>query len=312
METTDFYHAPVFLKECLEFLNINPNGIYVDCTLGGAGHSLEIAKRLTENGTLHAFDRDLDAISFAQKRLGNVSPKIILHPLPYSFLEKEIEENSIDGILYDLGISSHQVDDSKRGFTFVGDTPLDLRMDTRERESAQEWLQKITEEDLAKVLSKNADLERANRLAKQMKTLIHSLERKIIPEDIKQSVLQVFPDKRKDLNSILARIFQAIRMEINQELNEIHESLTGAVTRLKKGGRLVIISYHSVEDREVKTTVSDFLKPCLCSVHQPICTCGGNNQKLKKILRKPLIPSEEEIRKNSRARSAKLRVYERV
>ena len=303
------------LQECLEGLNIKADGVYVDCTLGGGGHSYAIAQKLNEAGTLHAFDRDDEAVQFATKRLAGVLPKFIVHPVPFAELGNEIEPNSLDGVLYDLGISSHQVDDSSRGFTFVGDNPLDLRMDRRENVSAQEWLRTVSEDDFAAALRKNADMDRAFKLATRIKEKVGELAtqgRDVLPSDIKAVVEAVFPDKRRDANSLLARVFQAIRMEVNGELKQIEDSLRAAVDCLKVGGRLVVMSYHSVEDRCVKETAAEFEKACICPENLPVCMCGGNHQRLKKVNRKPILPSADEINRNSRARSAKLRVYERV
>lgn len=327
-----FYHDPVMLKECLQGLRLEAGselnksgeilagGTFVDCTMGGGGHSYAIATRLSAAGTLHAFDRDEDAVKFATKRLAPVSngegkPNFVLHPVPFGKLGEEIPENVLDGVLYDLGISSHQVDDSSRGFTFVGNNPLDLRMDRREDVSAQEWLRTVSADDLAEALRKNADMDRAFKLATRIIEVAAETGREgrdILPSDIKEVVEAVFPDKRRDANSLLARVFQAVRMEVNGELRQIEDSIRSAVDCLKVGGRLVVMSYHSVEDRCVKETCAEFEKACICPEHLPVCMCGGNHQRLKKVNRKPILPSNEEIAKNSRARSAKLRVYEKV
>ena len=310
-----FYHDPVMLAECLDGLNIKADGTYADCTLGGGGHSYAIATRLNEQGTLHAFDRDEEAVAFATKRLAGVKPKFIVHPVRFGDLKNEIAPGTLDGILYDLGISSHQVDDSARGFTFVGDNPLDLRMDRREGVSAQEWLRTADADAIAAALRKNADMDRAFKLATRILEMVVAVSgegREILPSDMKTVVESVFPDKRREVNGLLARVFQAIRMEVNGELKEIEDSLRAAVDCLKVGGRLVVMSYHSVEDRCVKETTAEFERACICPEHMPVCMCGGNHQRLKKVNRKPILPSVEEIEKNGRARSAKLRVYERV
>lgn len=310
-----FYHDPVMLEGCLDGLNIKPNGTYCDCTLGGAGHSYAIANKLDSTGTLHAFDRDEDAVAFATKRMASVAPKFVVHPVRFGELKNEIAANTLDGILYDLGISSHQVDDSGRGFTFVGNCPLDLRMDRREDVSAQEWLRSVSADDLADALRKNADMDRAFKLSSRIVELAASTAaagRDILPDDLKSIVESVFPDKKREVNGLLARVFQAIRMEVNGELKEIEDSLRAAVDCLKVGGRLVVMSYHSVEDRCVKDACAEFEKACICPENLPVCMCGGNHQRLKKVNRKPILPTVEEIQKNSRARSAKLRVYERV
>jgi 16S rRNA (cytosine1402-N4)-methyltransferase len=315
LQTNEFYHNPVMLRECLDALCIKAGGTYADCTLGGGGHSYAIANKLNEQGTLHAFDRDQDAVAFATKRLAGVKPKFIVHPVRFGELKNEIAPDTLDGILYDLGISSHQVDASERGFTFVGDNPLDLRMDRREGTSAQEWLRTVSADDLAAALRKNADMDRAYKLATrlvEMAAAVSAEGREVLPSDMKAVVESVFPDKKREVNGLLARVFQAIRMEVNGELKEIEESLSAAVDCLKVGGRLVVMSYHSVEDRCVKETAAQFEKACICPEHMPVCTCGGNHQRLKKVNRKPIVPTAEEIASNSRARSAKLRVYQRV
>ena len=313
VENGVFYHDPVMLAECLDGLNIKPNGTYSDCTLGGGGHSYAIANKLNKAGVLHAFDRDEEAVAFATKRLAGTAPKFIVHPVRFGELKNEIAPNSLDGILYDLGISSHQVDDSARGFTFVGNNPLDLRMDRREGISAQEWLRTVSADDLAAALRKNADMDRAFKLSTRMVEMAVSISgRDILPSDMKTVVESVFPDKKREINGLLARVFQAIRMEVNGELKEIEDSIRAAVDCLKVGGRLVVMSYHSVEDRCVKETAAEFERACICPEHMPVCMCGGNHQRLKKVNRKPILPTNEEIAVNSRARSAKLRVYERV
>ena len=310
-----FYHDPVMLAECLEGLNIKADGTYADCTLGGGGHSYAIANRLNEQGTLHAFDRDEEAVAFATKRLAGVKPKFIVHPVRFGELKNEIAPDTLDGILYDLGISSHQVDASERGFTFVGDNPLDLRMDRREGVSAQEWLKTADADAIAAALRKNADMDRAFKLATRIVEMVAGVSgegREILPSDMKAVVESVFPDKRREVNGLLARVFQAVRMEVNGELKEIEDSLRAAVDCLKVGGRLVVMSYHSVEDRCVKETAAEFERACICPEHMPVCMCGGNHQRLKKVNRKPILPTDKEIAVNSRARSAKLRIYERV
>ncbi|WP_290743980.1 16S rRNA (cytosine(1402)-N(4))-methyltransferase RsmH [Fibrobacter sp. UBA4309] len=318
MSTVDalaFYHDPVMLAECLDGLNIKADGTYADCTLGGGGHSCAIANKLSESGTLHAFDRDEEAVAYATRRLAGTKPKFIVHPVRFGELKNEIAPATLDGILYDLGISSHQVDDRSRGFTFVGNNPLDLRMDRREGVSAQQWLMSVSADDLAEALRKNADMDRAFKLATRLVEMAAAIKeegREILPSDVQAAVEAVFPDKRREINGLLARVFQAVRMEVNGELKEIEDSMRAAVDCLKVGGRLVVMSYHSVEDRCVKQTAAEFEKACICPDHMPVCTCGGNHQRLKKVNRKPILPSDEEIAKNSRARSAKLRVYERV
>ena len=306
------YHSPVLFDECMQALILDPKGTYADCTLGGGGHSEGILKRLAPEGRLHSFDRDPEAIAYATKRLEGFKDQVTFHPVPFAELGHEVEPASLDGVLYDLGISSHQVDDDARGFTFQGSNPIDLRMDSRSDFSAQEWLRTNSLDDMARAFKENADLDRAYKLSTNIQNVISELKTPILPEHLRMATEKTYPDRMRDVNSILARIFQAIRMEVNGEMEQIRVSMRSAVDALKKGGRLVVISYHSVEDRTVKLVCAEFEKACICPPQSPVCTCGGNHQKLKKVLRKPGLPTAEEIARNPRARSAKLRVYERV
>lgn len=298
------------LSECLEFLNLRAGGVFADCTLGGGGHSEAILARLGGSGTLHCFDRDPEAIAFARRRLEKALPKVVFHEVPFGNLREELEENSLDGVLYDLGISSRQVDSAERGFSFTGEAPLDLRMDTRQALDAQKWLRSASEGDLARAFRENSDLEKPMKLARAIKALL--TEAPVLPSDIRSSALKTYPEKRREINGILARIFQAIRMEVNGELAEIEKSLDGAVECLRPTGRMVVISYHSAEDRRVKQVAAKWERACICPPNLPLCTCGGKNEKLRKVLKKPLQPGAAEVARNPRARSAKLRVYERV
>lgn len=300
----------MLLAECLEFLKVRDAGVFADCTLGGGGHSEAIAERLGERGVLHCFDRDPEAISFAKRRLEGAKPTIVYHEVPFGNLGEEVEEGALDGVLYDLGISSRQVDSAARGFTFSGETPLDLRMDTRQELDAQKWLRSASEEELARAFRENADLEKPLKLSRILKETF--TEKPILPADIRLAALKTYPEKRRDINGVLARIFQAIRMEVNGELGEIERSLDGAVKCLKPSGRMVVISYHSAEDRRVKQVAAKWERDCICPPNLPLCTCGGNHRKLRKVLRKPVLPGAAEVARNPRARSAKLRVYERV
>ena len=306
------YHEPVMLTECLDGLLLREDGAYVDCTLGGGGHSEAIAARLGASGRLHSFDRDAEAIAYAGQRLAPFGERVVLHALPFSALGSELPKASVDGILYDLGISSHQVDDAGRGFTFGGDEPLDLRMDRGAAVGAQEYLRTIDGDDLADALRENSDMDRAGKLAFRIKDMVNALQGPVLASHVRAVVESVYPDRLRDRNSLLARVFQAIRMEVNGELEEIRVSLRAAVECLRPGGRLCVISYHSVEDRCVKQTLAPFELDCLCPPALPVCQCGGNHRKLKKVTRKPMLPTPEEIARNGRSRSAKLRVLERV
>lgn len=306
------YHSPVLFEESLNALVVNPDGVYADCTLGGGGHSEGILEKLSPTGRLHAFDRDPEAIAYARERLLPYASKVTFHAGPFSRIATEIPKSSLDGALFDLGISSHQVDDDARGFTFNGNHPVDLRMNQDADFGAQEWLRTNSIDGMAAAFRLNADLDRAFKLATSIREISDGLTSPLLPGHLRLAAERTYPDRKRDMNGILARIFQAIRMEVNGELDEIRKGIRGAVEALRPGGRLVVISYHSVEDRTVKVSAAEFEKSCVCPPESPVCTCGGNHRKLKKVFRKPVLPSSGEISGNPRARSAKLRVYERV
>jgi 16S rRNA (cytosine1402-N4)-methyltransferase len=305
-----FYHVPVLLKECMESLRMRHGLDYADCTLGGGGHSEKIAENLEEGQCLHCFDRDVEAINAAKSRLARFGEKITYHCKPFSCLGEELAPETLGGVLYDLGVSSNQID-SSRGFSFSLNEPLDMRMDASCGENAQGYLKRISEEELAKKFRENSDLQNAGRLAHRILSGIsHSEE--ITSANLNEAIEEVYSNRKEDLNSLKARVFQAIRMEVNSEIPEIKKSVEAAVHCLKIGGRLCIITYHSKEARAVKEALCDFEKNCVCNSKLPVCVCGGNNRKIKKVNKKPITPSAEEIKTNSRSRSAALRVYERV
>jgi 16S rRNA (cytosine1402-N4)-methyltransferase len=304
----------VLLKECIESLRIRHGYDYADCTLGGGGHSEKIAELLGEGQKLYCFDRDIEAINAAKARLARFGEKIIYHHEPFSNLGKELALETLGGVLYDLGISSHQID-TNRGFSFVGNKALDMRMDSNSGENAQDYLKGISEKELAKILKENSDLEMSGRLARHILSGVLAAKREnreITSADLNSAIEEVYVSRKKDLNSLKARVFQAIRMEVNSEIAEIKKSVETAVRCLKISGRLCIVTYHSKEARTVKDIISLFEKNCLCNGDLPICVCGGNNRKIKKVNKKPVTPGMEELKKNSRSRAASLRVYERI
>jgi 16S rRNA (cytosine1402-N4)-methyltransferase len=307
---TQFHHIPVLLKECIESLHIRSGYDYADCTLGGGGHSEKIAELLGEGQKLHCFDRDIEAINAAKAKFAKFGKKISYHHKPFSSLGTELEMETLGGVLYDLGVSSHQLD-TNRGFSFAGNEPLDMRMDASSGENAQDYLKRISEKELTKALKENSDLEMAGRLARRILSGISATE-KITAANLNSAVEDIYGNRKKDLNNLKARVFQAIRMEVNSEIAEIKKSVEAAVHCLKNSGRLCIITYHSKEARTVKEVLSHFGKDCLCNSNLPVCICGGNNRKIKKVNKKVVTPGLEELRKNSRARSASLRVYERI
>ncbi len=310
------YHEPVLLGEVMGFwLQQNP-GVYVDCTTGGGGHSAALLSQLLLGSTLHCLDRDADALAHAGNLLRSESSQVIFHHRPFADLALCVEPSSVDGILYDLGVSSHQLDEASRGFSLQGSQQaLDLRMDRREDVDAQKWLQEIEPDDLAHALRKNSDMDRAHPLARTIKeqmALAAEEGEAITSKTIRVAVDKVFRDRRFDQNSLMARVLQAIRMEINEEMPQVERSLKAAVKALRVGGRLCVISYHSVEDRTVKQTLAAYETACICPPRYPMCMCGGKHKTLQKLSRKPILPTEKELKENTRSRSAKLRVYEKV
>lgn len=311
------YHEPVLLGEVMGFwLTQNP-GVYVDCTTGGGGHSAAILQKLLPGSTLHCLDRDTDALAHAGNILKSDHVTVQLHHKPFAELADCVSPDSIDGILYDLGVSSHQLDEASRGFTLNSSAQaLDLRMDRSEAVDAQVWLDEVDVDDFAHILRVNADMDRAHPLARKIKDVIRIAKEEgetvVTSKHLRTAVDSVFRDRRFDQNSLMARVLQAIRMDINQEMPQIQKSLTAAIAATRKGGHIVVITYHSVEDRTVKQAMAEFEKECHCPVKFPVCVCGGNHRKVLKMLRKPGLPTPEEIKQNPRARSAKLRVYKRV
>jgi 16S rRNA (cytosine1402-N4)-methyltransferase len=310
METTDGYHDPVMPEETLEYLIQNAEGQYLDATLGGSGHSRLILKRLNAEGRILAMDRDPEAISRGLSLLGQDARVTLVHK-PFSEVSSVLGAETLDGALFDLGVSSRQLDARERGFSFAPGTSLDMRMDTEAEMDADEWIRSSDESELTQAFSRNSDLPRSRQLARTLQEAARQTS-PLTSDDLRAIVEKVYRPLPQERNGILARVFQAIRMEVNGELREIAEGLRGAVMALKKGGRLVVLSYHSAEDRAVKETIAEFERDCLCPKELPICRCGGNNRRLRKVVRKPLLAKSDEVRRNPRARSAKLRVVEKV
>jgi len=310
----NFEHKPVLLNECLENLNITHNGIYVDGTLGGAGHSIEIVKLLSENGMLIGIDQDENAISAAKRKLINYSNKIKIVRDNFSNLENilyELNVDEIDGILLDLGVSSHQLDEAERGFSYNEDAPLDMRMDNRAKLSAKTVVNSYSVAELERILKEFGEERWARRIANFI--VEHRVEKEIattfeLVDIIKKAVPK---GVRRDGPHPARRTFQAIRIEVNRELDIIDKTIYAAVEKLRKGGRICIITFHSLEDRIVKNTYKKLFNPCTCPHNFPICKCGLQRQ-IKIITRKPIVSTEDELQLNPRARSAKLRVAEKL
>ncbi len=309
-----FSHVSVLLFECIEALNIRDGYTYVDCTTGGGGHSLEIAKRLGPNSRLICFDRDKDAIAAAKERLKDYLDKITFVNENFSNLDKIIKEYNIDnlgGVLADLGCSSYQFDTPERGFSYMHDAKLDMRMDTDSPLSAYEIVNEYTEQRLKEVIYDYGEERFAPRIASAI--CKHRKEQPITTtHQLSEIIKSAIPSAaRADGPHPAKRTFQAIRIEVNGELDAIRPLIDSATANLVSGGRLAVISFHSLEDRIVKQSFKSYLGGCTCPKDFPICVCG-RKPVIKEISRKPILPSAEELEYNPRSRSAKLRVAEKL
>ena len=309
----DYGHKPVLLGECLEGLQIRPEGVYVDGTLGRAGHSLEIVKRLT-TGRLIALDRDLTAIEAARERLADYMDRVTLVHSNFSQLEQVLRELDVplaDGMLFDLGVSSPQLDEAARGFSYMQDAPLDMRMDTSAALTAREIVNAWSEEELRRILFDYGEERYAPRIARAI--VRRRAERPVettleLVECIKGAMP---PQALREKQHPAKRSFQAIRIAVNGELDELPPMLDAAVRCLRPGGRLAVITFHSLEDRIVKQKLRDLATGCTCPPEFPVCVCG-KKPKMTLVNRKPITASTEELAENPRSRSAKLRVAERT
>lgn len=306
---THGYHLPVMADEITELMVIDPEGLYLDATLGGGGHSGRILERLGAKGSLLGLDRDMEAVERNKKTFAE-EPRMSVERAEFSRLAEFCAPQSLSGALFDLGVSSRQLDAKERGFSFTPGTALDMRMGG-EGPDAADLLAGWEEYQLTTILRSNADIEDPKRLARNILNLVADGEP--MSSDLIRKAVEKLPGVRdENRNSLLARVFQAIRMEVNDEMGQIRTGLRAAVACMKKGGRICVLSYHSVEDRQVKETFAEFEKDCICAAHLPVCMCGGDNRRLRKVLRKPGLPSDAERDRNPRARSAKLRVVEKV
>ena len=309
----EFTHRPVLLDECIDGLNIRPDGIYLDGTLGRAGHSREIAKRLT-TGRLICVDRDDAALEAAQTRLADWMDRVTLVHSNFDRVGEILDElglAGIDGMLFDLGVSSPQLDDGARGFSYMNDAPLDMRMDRSEGLTAADVVNTWSQEELKRILLQYGEERYAPLIAgaiarrREDKPIETTLE---LVEIIKSAM----PGKAlREKQHPAKRSFQAIRIAVNDELASVERMIRGAIPRLNQGGRLAVITFHSLEDRIVKTGMAEFAKGCTCPPDFPVCVCGKTPD-VKLVSRKPILPSEQEIEENPRARSAKLRVAEKL
>ena len=307
---SEFSHFSVLLNECIENLNIKPNGIYVDGTAGGAGHSSKIAERL-EGGLLIPIDQDEDAIKVVCERLAPYGERVKVVRDNFSNIKSVLESlgiEKIDGLLLDLGVSSYQLDTAERGFSYMADAPLDMRMDNRAARSAYNVVNEYSSEELKKVIYEFGEERFAPKIVSGIINARPIQTTGELVEIIKKS-LPSFA-RKEEWNSV-KRVFQAIRIEVNKELDVIAPTIEAAVNMMTEGGRIVIITFHSLEDRIVKQTFNTLASGCTCPKDFPVCVCG-NKPKIKILTKKPILPSESELAVNSRSKSAKLRVAEKI
>lgn len=310
----EFKHKSVLLYETVDELNIKPDGIYVDGTLGGGGHSYEIAGRLSEGGRLIGIDQDEDAIKAASKRLEPYMDRVTIVRNNYCNMDKVLDElgiDKVDGIMLDLGVSSYQLDAADRGFTYNVDTALDMRMDQRQEITAKDIVNEYSEFDLYRIIRDYGEDRFAKNIAKH---IVAAKQEKPIETtfELNDIIKAAIPMKvRATGGHPSKRTYQAIRIELNKELEVLENSIDMMIDRLKPEGRLCIITFHSLEDRIVKTRFRNNENPCTCPPSFPACVCG-KVPKGRVITRKPVVPTDEEINENSRSKSSKLRVFERV
>ena len=310
----EFSHYSVMLKECIDALDIKPNGIYVDCTAGGGGHSEAILERL-DGGRLISLDQDDEAIETCKKRLARFGERSIIVKSNFSELERvlnELEIVHIDGVLMDLGVSSHQLDTPSRGFSYNSDAELDMRMNPRSPFSAYDVVNTYSEQELKKIIFDYGEERFAPQIARKIVLAREENPIKTTLElaSIIKNAIPVGAAKKESQHPA-KRTFQAIRIEVNHELDVITPAIETAVSRMNIGGRIAIMTFHSLEDRIVKTKYNDYAKACTCPANFPVCVCG-NKAKLKVITKKPIIANNEELNENARSRSAKLRVAEKI
>jgi len=309
----DYGHKPVLLQECLDGLAIRPDGIYVDGTLGRADHSLEIVKRL-KTGRLICLDRDETAIEAAKERLADYMDRVTLVHSNFSRLGDVLDElgvEKVDGMLFDLGVSSPQLDEAHRGFSYMQDAPLDMRMDTTAGLSAREVVNEWSEEELKRILFEYGEERYAPRIARAIvqRRAEKSVETTLELVEIIKGAMPAAALREKQHPA--KRSFQAIRIAVNSELDELPPMLEAAAEHLGCGGRLAVITFHSLEDRIVKQKMRELATGCTCPPEFPVCVCG-KKPKMKLVSRKPIVSGKEELEENPRARSAKLRVAERT
>lgn len=309
----EFSHKSVLLNETIDALQIKPDGIYVDGTLGGGGHSYEICKRLSDKGRLIGIDQDAAAIEAATERLGEFKDRVTIIRSNYCEMKRQLNSigvTAVDGIILDLGVSSYQLDTAERGFTYREDVPLDMRMDQRQARTAKDIVNDYSEMELYRIIRDYGEDKFAKNIAKH---IVQARQEKPLETtgELIQAIKAAIPMKVRAVGGHPAKkTFQAIRIELNNELGVLKDSLDDMVNLLNDKGRLCIITFHSLEDRIVKNHFRTSENPCICPKEFPVCVCGRIS-KGKVITRKPILPGEEELEENSRSKSAKLRVFER-
>jgi S-adenosyl-methyltransferase MraW len=305
------YHTPVLCEESMQSLAIKPEGIYVDCTLGGGGHFQAIIDRLGAQGMAIGIDRDPDAIAWCEEHIDRKGVPVVFKQERFSALNKVLEGlhiDTVDGVLLDLGVSSHQIMSEKRGFSYMKDARLDMRMDTRDATTAADILRESTVQQLADILAKYGEIRNPVRMAETIKNCM-KLSTLTTSGELKDCLQIEYGGMMKI--QVLAKLFQALRIAVNNELSELGRCCEQAVSKLRQGGRLVVISYHSLEDRIVKNFMRDAEKSCVCPPEIPQCICGGKKV-LKRISTRAIVSSPEEISRNPASKSARLRAAEKI
>ena len=308
----NFEHKPVLLQECIEGLQIKPDGIYIDGTMGGAGHSIEIVKRLSSEGKLIGIDRDEEALKASKERLAEYKNVTYIHDNHDNIKEilQKLEINQVDGILLDLGVSSYQLDERNRGFSYLGENELDMRMDKSQELTAKKVVNDYSEKELANIIYEYGEERFSRQIAKNIcnyrkEKTIHTT--KELVDIIEKSI----PKSKQTDGHPAKRTFQAIRIEVNNEIKPLYQTVKDCIDCLKPQGRLCIITFHSLEDRAVKNAYIEAKGKCTCPPDLPYCVCGAKTLG-KMITKKPIIATKEEQEENSRSKSAKLRIFEKI
>ena len=307
----EFKHEPVLLKECIEALNIKPDGIYVDGTLGGAGHSLEIVKKLSPKGLLIGIDRDTEALKAAKEKLKDYTNVKYVHDNHDNIKQilEELQINGVDGILLDLGVSSYQLDEKNRGFSYIADAELDMRMDKEQELTAKEIVNNYPEEELARIIWEYGEERFSRQIAKN---ICKTREQKKIETtgELVEIIKKSIPLSKQKDGHPAKRTFQAIRIEVNNEIEPLYNTILDCINCLNKNGRLAVLTFHSLEDRAVKKAYKEAEGNCTCPSDLPYCVCGAKS--LGKIInKKPIEATREETERNTRSKSAKLRIFEK-